>query len=123
VVGRYFTTSFSSPINDREIIAEAEKIARLDGKSLSQTVTSFLKEFVQNNSQNNPISIVYKQNHSDNLEKYIDEGHIGARYWQDNFKKIENVDRLENFRALADTIHREADRRLYFLKTGRMRIQ
>lgn len=109
-----------------EIIEQAENAIKQEGRSLSQFIVDEIKDYVMKKAEvnsNNPISINYQQvqNHEP-LDKYLDEGRVTAQQWKASFEKMDDKEKLRKISALGKTITNEADRRLYFLETGKAKV-
>jgi hypothetical protein len=108
-----------------EIIEQAEKAIKQEGRSLSQFIVDEMKDYVMKKAEvnsNNPISINYQQvQNCEPLDKYLDEGRVKAHQWKAFFEKVDEKDRLRKISALCKTIANEAEGRLHFLETGRMK--
>ena len=108
-----------------EIIEQAEKAIKQEGRSLSQFIVSEIKDYLMKKAEvnsNNPISINYQQvQNREPLDKYLDEGRVTAQQWKVFFENMDEKDKLRKISSLCKTIANEAERRLYFLETGGMK--
>lgn len=106
-MAKHAITSFSYPLKEIDIVEEAEKLAKTDGKSLSQLILRLLKEEISQKKVKgspNPLNISYGIAEEKPLQ-------LNLEHWIDHVAQVQEHRELNRMKGIAQEIVRRTDKR------------
>lgn len=106
-MAKHAITSFSYPLKEIDIVEEAEKLAKEDGKSLSQLILRLLKEEITQKKVRgspNPLNISYNMQEEKPLQLELDR-------WMQHVSELDNHQQLSTLKGRMLAITKQIDRR------------